>query len=369
MEKYIIWGTGNDASTFYYWISGMDILRNSEILCFVDNDMKKQGMFKGKPVIAPSDVCKYEYDYISIWSTKYEKEIRKQITEELKIPNDKIKDIFAPYKQLLYTKYSDFNEPEIKDILEKMKKQQGLDVFYFERKSNKKKLNEAYYDVDAGLYYIFFEGKRMYLKRSYGYFKEMNGKKYVGDMWGEQDPNSPHLYEEGSIVVGRDDILVDAGVCEGNFTLHNIDKIKKAYLVECDKEWMEALEYTFRPYKNKIQFCDKFLSNHDSDETICLDTLITDAVNFIKMDIEGEEVNALKGAKRVLEESSSLKCAICSYHRHDDEQKIKQILHSYGFRTEVSKGYMLFISDSYVQKNPELRRGIVRGEKIAGKKA
>lgn len=203
----------------------------------------------------------------------------------------------------------------------------------------------------------------MYLKHSYA-FKEIDGKKYVGDMWWEQDPNSPHLYEKGQVIVEQGDILVDAGVCEGNFTLHNIDKIKKAYLIECDRAWMEALEYTFRPFKNKIQYCDKFLSDHDSSDTICLDTLIDEKVNFIKMDIEGEEINALNGAKKVLTRSDSLKCAICSYHRHNDEQRIKQILQSYGFRTEVSDGYMLFASDSYVQKNPELRRGVVRGVKV-----
>ncbi len=365
MKKFAIWGTGQNANIYYYWLSGMDILKYNEIVCFVDNDEKKQGLYKEKPVIAASDLCKYEYDYISIWSTKYEKEIRKQIIEELKVSGDRIRDIFLPYKQLLYTKYGNSEDLEIRNILEGLRKQQGLDVFYFDRKNDNKKLNEAYYDVSAGLYYTIFEGKRMYLKRSYGYFREINGKRYVGDMWGEQDPNSPHLYEEGSISVEQGDILVDAGVCEGNFTLHNIDKIRKAYLVECDKGWMEALEYTFRPYKNKIQYCNKFLSNYDSDETICLDTLISDTVNFIKMDIEGEEVNALRGAKRVLDENNHMKCAICSYHRHDDEYKIKQVLHSHGFNTEVSKGYMLFISDNYVQKNPELRRGVVRGEKLS----
>ena len=81
------------------------------------------------------------------------------------------------------------------------------------------------------------------------------------------------------------------------------------------------------------------------------------------MDIEGEEVNALKGANRILSENHSLKCAICSYHRHGDEQTIKKILESHGFKTEFSKGYMLFIHDRYVLQNPELRRGIVRGIK------
>lgn len=363
MERYIIWGTGANATIFYYWLSGMDILKSCEILCFVDSDKKKQGVFNGKPVIDPLDIQKYKFDYISIWSTKYEKEIREQITKELSIPEGKIKDIFSAYKQLLCSKYDGSDDPEIQKVLDKVMHRQGLDVYYYDRVNDDKELKEAFYDANADLYYILFEEKRMYLKRNYGYFRVVNGKKYAGSMWGEQDPNSPHLYESGNVTVKQDDIILDAGACEGNFTLHNIDKIKKAYLVECEQEWVEALNYTFRPYRNKIQFCDKFLSDYDSDKTICIDTLVSGIVDFIKMDIEGEELKALKGAKRVLRESNPLKCAICSYHRHDDEQKIKEILQSYGLETEVSKGYMLFVSDSYVQKYPELRRGIVRGKK------
>ncbi len=123
------------------------------------------------------------------------------------------------------------------------------------------------------------------------------------------------------------------------------------------------MHYTFLPYKDKTVLCNKFLSNNDSDKTICLDTLIGENVNFIKMDIEGEEVNALKGAGRILEKSPSLKCAVCSYHCHGDEQKIKQILHEHGFTTEVSKGYMLFLHDRSLMNSPELRRGVVRGGK------
>lgn len=78
------------------------------------------------------------------------------------------------------------------------------------------------------------------------------------------------------------------------------------------------------------------------------------------MDIEGEEINALHGAKKTLMSSHGVKCSVCSYHRHDDEKKIKEILESYGMCTTTSKGYMLYLCDEYVFKNPELRRGIIR---------
>ena len=219
---------------------------------------------------------------------------------------------------------------------------------------------EAFYNENAKFYYIYFENKRLCLKRGYSFITK-NGKKYVKDIWYEQDPNSPHLYEDGEIKVYPDDILVDAGVCEGNFSLHNIDKVKKVYLIECDNEWIEALEYTFAPYKDKVVFCNKFLSDNDSGGSISLDTLLNgEKISFLKMDIEGEEINALRGGKKTLINSKGVKCAICSYHRHNDEMEIKKILLSYGINVTTSKGYMLFLFDKDVCKNPELRRGIVR---------
>ena len=364
MSKFIIWGTGKVACQCYDEFAKMGMLKDNEIICFVDNDKEKLGTFKGKPVIAPSDIYKYEYDYISIWVAKFEKEIKWQITEKLHISSNKVVDFLFAYKKKLRLKYMYSDDMEIQAILDKIDEKRILNVYYFECKTNHGGLNQAFYDAEADLYYIFFEGKKMYLKRTFEYFKEKDGKRYVsGDMWYEQDENSPHLYEEGDIAVEEGDILVDAGVCEGNFALHNIDKVKKVYLIECEEEWIEALHYTFLPYRDKVVFCNKFLSSSDSDKTVCLDTLVTEPVNFIKMDIEGEEVNALKGARKTFEKSNFIKCAICSYHCHGDEQKIKQILEHYGVQTEVSKGYMLFLHDPYVLKNPELRRGIVRGIK------
>ncbi len=363
MSRFLIWGTGGMATQFYRFYSQISLLQENEIICFIDNDCENKKMFKGIPVISPLDINQYEYDYISIWTPKYEKEIKRQITEELNIPNEKIADIFFPYKELLCAKYNNSDDIEVQEVLEKICEMNGLGVYYFERKNETDKLNEAFYDASADLYYIFFEGKRMYLKRTYDFWIDKESKRFVGDMWGEQSKNSPHLYEENSIKIEQNDILVDAGVCEGNFSLHHIDKVKKLYLIECDEEWMEALHYTFLPYKDKVVFSNRFLSNKDSDKTICLDTLVTGKVNFIKMDIEGEEINALKGANRVLEENKSLKCAICSYHRHGDEQAIRSILQKYGFETETSKGYMLFLGDNYVLNNPELRKGVVRGIK------
>lgn len=364
-KKFLIWGTGYGATNILQWYEKIDCVRKeNQIIGYVDNN-SWGGEFNGLKIYAPQEIVGVEFDYIfiSCLSPSVRDEIRRQIVEELKISEDRIRDILAPYKQKLIDKYCNSNDEKMQEFLRKMKNKIGLDVYYFERSSQETVYHEVFYDKTTDLHYIYFEKKRMYLKRNYAFFIEKNGKKYVADIWGEQDVNSPHLYESDKITVQQNDILVDAGACEGNFSLHNIDKVSKVYLIECSKDWMEALYYTFRPYKDKVIFCNKFLGNCNSESTITLDTLVTGPVNFIKMDIEGAEIDALYGAQRLLKNNEKVCCAICSYHKHGDEEKITSILKEFGFAIEVSEGYMLFYYDPDVLVNPELRKGIVRGKK------
>lgn len=361
MDKIIIWGTGSRAERNYNIAEKCGILNNSEIIAFIDNNSKKWGTkIEGIPIINPFEILNTQYDYICIWST-YKQEILKQMEEELGVTSEKQKDILKLYfLNSLKDKYSFCEDTEIKDVLKNIENKDDIEYYNF-LPQLPQKMYEAFYDENADLYYIYFENKRLYMKRGYQFIINDN-KKYVKDIWYEQDPNSPHLYEQDDIIVCKDDILVDAGACEGNFSLHHIEDAKKIYLIECDSGWAEALQYTFAPYKDKIVFCSKFLSNVDDVNKISLDTLLNgNKISFLKMDIEGEELNALLGAKQTLANCKGVKCAICSYHHHGDEIKIKDILQSYGMETSTSKGYMLYLYDIYVCRNPELRRGIVRG--------
>ena len=76
------------------------------------------------------------------------------------------------------------------------------------------------------------------------------------------------------------------------------------------------------------------------------------------MDVEGFELEALEGGKRLLRESGAY-CAICSYHKHDDEKKIREFLEKLGYQTDTSEGYMFFPYDDDL----ELRKGVVYGIK------
>lgn len=370
MAKFLIWGTGSRARKNYKIAMYSGIFNNNQLIAFIDNDNSKWGKkIEEFPIIPPFKIENIIYDYICIWST-YKQDILEQMNKVLNIPLEKEQDILKSEQGILKSyfinslskKYIINKDEEIKKILQNMNQSNNISVYNFLPKFPKK-VYEAFYDENAKLYYIYFQNKRLYLKRGYDFIIN-DGKKYVKDIWYEQDPNSPHLYEDGEIKVCYNDILVDAGACEGNFSLFNIDKVKKVYLIEYDSEWIEALKYTFAPYKDKVIFCNKFLSNNDFGNSISLDTLLNgEKISFLKMDIEGEEINALYGGKRTLINSNGIKCAICSYHHHGDEIKIKEILSSYGMNITTSNGYMLFLHDIDVYKNPELRRGVVRGIK------
>jgi hypothetical protein len=79
--------------------------------------------------------------------------------------------------------------------------------------------------------------------------------------------------------------------------------------------------------------------------------------NFVKMDIEGFELQALHGL-RINEFPSLQKCCICLYHNANDEQNIKKLFDE-KWNLEVSDSYM-FMSE----KPPYFRKGILRAEKM-----
>lgn len=258
---------------------------------------------------------------------------------------------------------SDSNNAEIEEVLTFVRKSGELNVFNYPYVEKYKDLNVVIeYDEEIKLYYALHSEKKMYFCRSIT--SKEQAKWYYESICCEQDRNSPHYYFEEGYEVKEGDVVIDAGVAEGNFALAVIDKVSKIYLVECDKEWLEALHYTFASYGNKVIFVDKFLGEFDDVGSICIDSLINgEALNFIKMDVEGAEVASLKGGINTLCRQKEIKCLICSYHQKGDEEHITEILQKCNFQVETSKGYMYFKNDIQAIINGELRRGLVMGKK------
>lgn len=178
----------------------------------------------------------------------------------------------------------------------------------------------------------------------------------------EQSKESAHRYFSDSFHIVDGDIFVDVGAAERMITLQHIDKIAKAYLIESDVNWKNALEKTFAPYSNKTRIIYKTVSNIDDDSTITLDKLLENESGsiIIKMDVEGYEMKVLEGCKNLLKRDN-VKFVVCTYHNDTDAEDFKKFFSLHGYHTEFSNGYLWvpFLANHA----PYLNKGIIRAWK------
>ena len=157
------------------------------------------------------------------------------------------------------------------------------------------------------------------------------------------------------------DVVVDCGASEGLWALSVIEKVGKIFLIEPQEVFAKSLQKTFAPYiltKKAILLncavgaCDsmcnlverfiadieaKVLVNQDGQTPLrCLDSLFEgQQVDFIKVDIEGYEMDLLLGAGEVIRENSP-KLAIAVYHKGNNHlamvEYVRSIVTTYNWR-------------------------------------
>lgn len=194
-----------------------------------------------------------------------------------------------------------------------------------------------------------------------------------------------NLYNEGrlyryqrddvTIEVEGGDTVIDAGVGWGDTTIYLGALAQKkpgghSYAFDVLEEGMRALDEQMKinPHIDTITPVLKALSDVDNEDvyisapspgarivrrktqtvvkTCSIDSFYKQnnlkTINFIKMDIEGAEVPALKGAKKVIKEFKP-KLAISVYHKWDDllviPQLIADIRDDYSFYLDCSTGF------------------------------
>ncbi len=250
---------------------------------------------------------------------------------------------------------------EVKEIVGFLVKN-DLQVFPYDfTKKYKKESIEVFLDEKNGLKYVIHENKKLYFKRKMS--SQVIRSLYSGLLI-DQDDKSPHLYLTDKFDLKADDIIADIGAAEGNFSLSNVDRVKKIYIFEYDLEWIEALKETFKPWAHKVEIIPKFVTNYDSDSTININTFYNknDKITFFKVDIEGEEQKFIDACKPLFESKVQLKIVICTYHKEVDEKSFTKQFVKNGFQVSCSNGYMIFYFDNDL-KPPYLRRGLLRCSK------
>ena len=161
-----------------------------------------------------------------------------------------------------------------------------------------------------------------------------------------------YFYDE-IIKLSDEEVFVDGGGFDGDTVLHFVEKtsnkFKKIYFFEPDKNSFPLALKNLKNYQNieyfqkglysdfdTLRFCETGLEGSciSSDgnieiEVVPLDSVAKENATFIKLDVEGSEEEALKGAKNHIKNSP--KIAVCVYHKCNDLRKIPELILSLNF--------------------------------------
>lgn len=218
---------------------------------------------------------------------------------------------------------------------------------------------EIIYDKHEEKYYVLHEDKRLYFPKG---AKPEEIQSAYKQLIMEQEADSPHCYWSNINRPQKGDTFVDVGAAEGMIALEWIDVVDKVILIECEKLWQDALMATFASYKEKVQIISSYCGEKDGPNSTTIDSIVENTDNIvIKMDIEGAEIDALKGAKKTLNRDN-VKWAICTYHRKTDAHDIEEVVKEHQMEYEYSDGYMLLPYDE-IQEYPYFRKGLIRAKK------
>lgn len=197
------------------------------------------------------------------------------------------------------------------------------------------------FDSNLKLFYITHNQKKLFFPASFTKDKIIIEYR---KLLIEQDPRSAHRYVNTySELKGK--TLIDIGSADGNFALDTIDFTEHVYLFEGDDIWTAPLEATFAPWRNKVTFVKKYISDSSDNLNITIDEFLQDKLIdnlFLKIDIEGAEKAALLGASNTLKNGKKIQMSICTYHRKNDPEVLSNIMTSMGYQIEFTPGYIFW---------------------------
>lgn len=187
---------------------------------------------------------------------------------------------------------------------------------------------------------------------------------------------SKRQYFQQDIFEFSNEVFLDCGCYHGE----EIDYLKQLqcgqhqiYAFEPDEINYRYLEKKYRDEKNvialnygvwnkntELKFHEKGAEGsaitENGEKTIrvvAIDEIIKEKVSFIKMDVEGAELEAIQGAKETITNCLP-KLAICIYHKYDDLWKIPLKIHELSDKYEIFiRHHSLGLSDTVMYARPK----------------
>ena len=266
---------------------------------------------------------------------------------------DGVNYIYSDYDEcffednLMYTEFKCIASSPISDLCKKIND-------YYELYCDKIQGYREYFDEDVSLR-ILEDRENLY---------KTGDVKYIDDL-----PVNPRQYFEADYYnISDNEVYVDCGAFDGDsireFNEYTNGKYEEIYAFEPDEISFRLLEKTVEnlhnvtlfPYATGEEEGEAFFNSTgtlgasiaDKGNAIqikTLDGLLKDKrVSLIKMDIEGAELDTLKGAEEIIK-TYKPKLAVCIYHKLEDiitiPQYIKSIVPEYKFKVRQHSRSML----------------------------
>jgi FkbM family methyltransferase len=302
-KKVVIWGAGSKAAEFIEQLEG----RNDFVAYYVDKSGEKWNTRVGNiEVKAPTALFADSSVDIVIIATLHFNSIVKEL-EKMGFEGE-VYDVF----HLIYLERQFDYRPlekhleDVKGMLADEKSRNIVDFIYEKRRAR---------DID----FLDIREERQY-------------------------------FVEGIVKVDPHAVFVDAGAYHGEtieeFISFQKGKFDKVYSFEMDKnnyailkekeydERVKLLNYGLWNEKTELKYTSdgtgSILGKGDMEaQCISLDEVVGDGnVTFIKMDIEGAEINALLGAEKCIKRCKP-QLAICIYHKSEDIYDITALIHQW----------------------------------------
>lgn len=316
-----IWGTGLLGKFAYEQLKKFDY----KVIAFIDNNVSMVGSaIEDVSVISPEEVIT---EAVIIICTKFFTEIENQIAQNLNNPY-----LYYRVLPILDERFEEWGIvlSGIYDKLDRYRENYKQLFRYCSDETSKEVL-------DSILNYRFTMDSK-WLKKAYE-------ETYVRGRGIE-------YFDAEIITLQEDEVFVDCGGYIGDTVLKFVNfaegKYRRIYCFEPNKNEYKKAEENLNHVRDVVLIqagageksgINKFSGMGDSghiddngeDEVyiVMLDEAVKDAPTFIKMDVEGAELSALKGASKIIKENTP-KLAICVYHKPEDLFEIFELIHSWG---------------------------------------
>lgn len=171
-----------------------------------------------------------------------------------------------------------------------------------------------------------------------------------------------HAYEYSGSCISKGDWVIDVGACEGFFIYYALERGANVLAIEPVHKLAKCLEMTFAAEiaQGKVKVLRTLIGMDGGQKNISIAPLsvygsnklvypqgniiceecpqytidqllaagIVTRVDFIKMDIEGSEVEALYGAEQTVKKFKP-RLSLCAYHHADHARQLQELILSY----------------------------------------